>query len=163
MSKVHSVEPTADHYACMVDLLGRAGTIEEAVEFIRKMPMEPGASLWGALLSACAMHNNVDVGEIAAYRLFELEEGNVSNYVTLCGIYDSVGRSDRVAGLRSRMRELGVMKTPGCSWVDVKGRAHAFYQGSIPRYLWRRILWVLDQLLEDMGASESEDEYLSMY
>ncbi|OEL26389.1 putative pentatricopeptide repeat-containing protein [Dichanthelium oligosanthes] len=162
MSKVHGVEPTADHYACMVDLLGRAGAIEEAVEFIRKMPMEPGASLWGALLSACAMHKNVDVGEIAAYRLFELEKDNASNYVTLCGIYDAVGRSDCVAGLRSRMRELGMVKTPGCSWVDVKGRAHAFYQGSIPHYLRRQILWVLDQLLEDMGASESEDEYLSM-
>ncbi|KAL6591999.1 hypothetical protein ACP70R_049638 [Stipagrostis hirtigluma subsp. patula] len=63
MSKAHGVEPTADHYTCMVDLLGRAGAIEEAVGFIRKMPMEPCASVWGALLSACAMHNNVDVGE----------------------------------------------------------------------------------------------------
>ncbi|KAF8651646.1 hypothetical protein HU200_063156 [Digitaria exilis] len=163
MSKVHGVEPTADHYACMIDLLGRAGAIEEAVGFIRKMPLEPGASLWGALLSACAVHNNVDVGEIAAYRLFELEEGNASNYVTLCGIYDAVGRSDCVSGLRSRMRELGMVKTPGCSWVDVKGRMHVFYQGSIPRSLRRKMLWVLDMLVEDMGASESEDEYLRMY
>ena len=76
MSKVHDVEPTADHYACMVDLLGRAGAIEEAVGIIRKMPMEPSASLWGALLSACAIHNNVDVGEVAAYKLFELEESD---------------------------------------------------------------------------------------
>jgi pentatricopeptide repeat protein len=137
MTKVHGVHPAAEHYACMVDLLGRAGAIEEAVGLIRKMPMEPCASVWGALLSACAMHNNVDVGEIAAFRLFELEEGSASNYVTLCGIYDAVGQSDGVAGLRSRMRELGMVKTPGCSRIDVKGRAHAFYQGSIPRYLRR--------------------------
>lgn len=161
MSKVHAVEPTADHYACMVDLLGRAGAIEEAVGIIRNMPMEPGASLWGALLSACAIHNNVDVGEVAAYKLFELEEGNASNYVTLCGIYDAIGRSDSVAGIRSRMRELGMVKTPGCSWVHVKGRAHAFYQGCIPQYLRRQMLWVLGHLLEDMAASEYEDEYLS--
>lgn len=163
MSKVHGVEPTAEHYACMVDLLGRAGAIEEAVGLIRKMPMEPCASVWGALLSACAIHNNVDVGEIAAYRLFELEDGNASNYVTLCSIYDAVDRSDGVAGLRSRMRELGMVKTPGCSWVDVKGRAHAFYQGSIPRYLRRRMLWILDRLLEDMGNSESEYEHVDLY
>ncbi|KAL5204466.1 hypothetical protein ABZP36_009337 [Zizania latifolia] len=163
MTKVHGIQPTAEHYACMVDLLGRAGAIEEAVELIRKMPMEPCASVWGALLSACAMHNNVDVGEIAAYRLFELEEGNASNYVTLCGIYDTIGRSDGVAGLRSRMRELGMVKTPGCSWVDVKGRAIAFYQGSIPRNVRRRMLWVLDRLLEDMANSDFEDEHADLY
>ncbi|KAL6660716.1 hypothetical protein ACP70R_001751 [Stipagrostis hirtigluma subsp. patula] len=163
MSKAHGVEPTADHYTCMVDLLGRAGAIEEAVGFIRKMPMEPCASVWGALLSACAMHNNVDVGETAAYRLFELEEGNASNYVTLCGIYDAVGQSDCVAGLRSRMRELGMVKTPGCSWIDVKGRCYTFYQGSIPHYLRRQMVWVLKQLVDDMDISKSEDEHGDMY
>uniref|UniRef100_A0A0D9XQB9 Pentacotripeptide-repeat region of PRORP domain-containing protein n=1 Tax=Leersia perrieri TaxID=77586 RepID=A0A0D9XQB9_9ORYZ len=163
MTKVHSVHPAAEHYACMVDLLGRSGAIEAAVGLIRKMPMEPSSSVWGALLSACAMHNNVDVGEIAAYRLFELEEGNASNYVTLCSMYDAVGWSDGVAELRSRMRELGMVKTPGCSWVDVKGKLHAFYQGSIPRYMRRRILWVLDRLLEDMAYSDSENEHADLY
>ncbi|PNT63947.1 hypothetical protein BRADI_4g22564v3 [Brachypodium distachyon] len=129
MSKVHGVEPTAEHYACVVDILGRAGAIEEAVRLIRKMPMGPCASSWGAVLSACATYNN-------------LEEDNASNYVTLCGIYDAVGQLDGVAGLRSRMRELGMVKTPGCSWVDMKGRAHAFYQGSIPRYLRRPMVWI---------------------
>ncbi|XP_037429662.1 pentatricopeptide repeat-containing protein At3g12770-like [Triticum dicoccoides] len=159
MRKVHGVEPTSEHYACMVDLLGRAGAIEEAIGLIKKMPMEPCATAWGALLSACATHNNVDVGEIAAYRLFELEKGNVSNYITLCGIYGAVGQSDGVAGLRLRMRELGMVKTPGCSWVDVKGRAHAFYQGSVPSYLRRKMFWILDRLRKDMGNSESEYEH----
>jgi hypothetical protein len=104
--------------------------------------MKPSASVWGALLSACAMHNNVDVAEIAAYTLFDLEESNARNYFTLCGIYGAVSRSDTVAGLRSRMRELGMVKTPDCSWVHVKGRTHAFYPGSIPRYLTRQIIWV---------------------
>jgi hypothetical protein len=109
------------------------------------------------------MHNNVDVGEIAAYRLFELEEGNTSNYITLCGIYDAVGQPNGVAELRARMKQLGMVKTPGCSWVDVKGRAHAFYQGSIPHYLRRQMLWILDQLLNDMGNSESEYEHVYQY
>ncbi|RCV37870.1 hypothetical protein SETIT_8G097200v2 [Setaria italica] len=113
--------------------MGKVHAIEEAVEFIRKMPMESGASVWGALLSACAFHKNL-IG------CFELEEGNASNYVTLGGIYDAVGRYDYVAGLRSRMWELGMVKTPGCSWVDVKGRACAFHQGSILCFLRRRML-----------------------
>uniref|UniRef100_A0A453HKQ1 Pentatricopeptide repeat-containing protein n=1 Tax=Aegilops tauschii subsp. strangulata TaxID=200361 RepID=A0A453HKQ1_AEGTS len=74
MRKVHGVEPTSEHYACMVDLLGRAGAIEEAVGLIKKMPMEPCATAWGALLSACAMHNNVDVGEIALVSLMVLQD-----------------------------------------------------------------------------------------
>ncbi|KAK3118588.1 hypothetical protein QOZ80_9BG0702020 [Eleusine coracana subsp. coracana] len=163
MNKVYGVEPAVDHYACMVDLLGRAGAIEEAVRFICKMPMEPSASVWGALLSACAMHTNVNVGEVAAYRLFELEEGNASNYFTLCGLYDTVGQSDAVAGLRSRMRQLGMARTPDCSLFHVNGRPHAFYQGSIPRYFKRQIVRVLDQLLKDIGNSESEDEHDNMY
>jgi pentatricopeptide repeat protein len=121
MHEVHGVEPTVDHYTCMVDLSGQAGAIEEAVRFIWKIPMKPSTSVWGVLLSACAMHNNVDVAEIAAYTLFDLEESNASNYFTLCVIYGAVGRSDAVVGLRSRMRELGMVKTPDCSWVHVKG------------------------------------------
>ncbi|GJN06729.1 hypothetical protein PR202_ga24485 [Eleusine coracana subsp. coracana] len=77
MNEVYGVKPTIEHYPCVVDFLGCGEAIEEAVRFICKMPLEPSASVWGALLSACAMHNNVDVGEVA---LFELEEGNAGNY-----------------------------------------------------------------------------------
>ncbi|XP_073013910.1 pentatricopeptide repeat-containing protein At2g03880, mitochondrial-like [Typha latifolia] len=154
MSRAHGVNPTVEHYACMVDLLGRAGNIEDALELISRMPMEPSASVWGALLSACAVHRNVNVGEISAQRLFELESGNSSNYVALCGIYDAVGQLDSVAELRSRMRNLGMVKTPGCSWIAVKGRVHAFYQGDIYHPLTRRMLEVFDGLIQEMATSE---------
>ncbi|OAY75091.1 Pentatricopeptide repeat-containing protein, chloroplastic [Ananas comosus] len=106
ISRIHDAVPSIEQYACMVDLLGRCGSIKEALQLISSMPMEPSGSVWGALLGACAVHKNVEVGEIAAQRLFKLEKGNPSNYVALCGIYEAVGDSEGVAEVRSRMREL---------------------------------------------------------
>ncbi|XP_043687685.1 pentatricopeptide repeat-containing protein At3g46790, chloroplastic-like [Telopea speciosissima] len=106
MRSNYRVEPMVGHYACMVDFLGHLGYLKEALELIDKMPEQRAPSVWGALLGACRMHNNVDMGEIAAYRLFELEPKNPINYVALCGIYDSVDRLDGVLRIRSRMREL---------------------------------------------------------
>ncbi|XP_010930843.2 pentatricopeptide repeat-containing protein At2g13600 [Elaeis guineensis] len=154
MVDAYEVEPRVEHYACMVDLLGRSGSIGEALALIYEMPMEPAPSVWGALLGACVVHRNVEVGEIAAYKLFELEAGNPSNYVALCGIYDAVGRWDGVAQMRSRMREFGMVKIPGCSWIDVKGRMHVFYQGSVSHPLAKRINEVLDVLAKMMANSD---------
>lgn len=154
MVNVYEVEPRVEHYACMVDLLGRSGSIREALALIYEMPMEPAPSVWGALLGACVVHGNVEVGEIAAYKLFELEAGNPGNYVALCGIYDAVGRRDGVAQMRSRMREFGMAKTPGCSWIDVNGRMHAFYQGGVSHPLAKRIHEVLDALAKVMANAD---------
>ncbi|XP_042384740.1 pentatricopeptide repeat-containing protein At3g12770-like [Zingiber officinale] len=129
MQDVHSVEPGVEHYACLVDLIGRSGRIKEALDIIQTMPMEPTSSVWGALLGACVMHRNIKVGEIASSRLFELEERNASNYVALCGIHEALGQLDCVAKLRTKMRKLGMVKKPGCSWLDADGKLQIFYQG----------------------------------
>ncbi|XP_058089731.1 putative pentatricopeptide repeat-containing protein At3g13770, mitochondrial [Magnolia sinica] len=150
----HGVEPNVEHYACMVDLLGRLGHLKEAHELISRMPLEPTASVWGALLGACQMHKNVELGEITAFRLFELEAGNSSNYIALCSIYDAVGRWDGVLKIRSRMRELGLVKTPGCSWITMKGRVHRFYQGDISHPCKRKIYEILEGMLKVMTLHE---------
>ncbi|KAL5992983.1 hypothetical protein ACLOJK_013903 [Asimina triloba] len=90
----YGIEPGVEHYACLVDLLGRCGQLNEAHELIKGMPVEPTASVWGALLGACQMHNNVALGEFAAFQLFDLEAGNSSNYIALRSIYDALGRWD---------------------------------------------------------------------
>ncbi|KAK9937569.1 hypothetical protein M0R45_014348 [Rubus argutus] len=82
----HLVEPDADHYSCFVDVLSRAGRLEEAYEFIQRMPMEPTPGAWGALLGACRVHRNVELAKIAANRLFEIEPDNPGNYVLLSNI-----------------------------------------------------------------------------
>nr|XP_009393799.2 PREDICTED: pentatricopeptide repeat-containing protein At5g04780-like [Musa acuminata subsp. malaccensis]XP_018679361.1 PREDICTED: pentatricopeptide repeat-containing protein At5g04780-like [Musa acuminata subsp. malaccensis]XP_018679362.1 PREDICTED: pentatricopeptide repeat-containing protein At5g04780-like [Musa acuminata subsp. malaccensis]XP_018679363.1 PREDICTED: pentatricopeptide repeat-containing protein At5g04780-like [Musa acuminata subsp. malaccensis]XP_018679364.1 PREDICTED: penta len=154
---IHEVEPSIEHYACLVDLIGRSGNVEEALEMIHRMPMEPTASVWGALLGACVVHKNVEVGEIAAFRLFDLEARNPSNYVALCGIYEAVGRLDCVAKVRVRMKELEMVKTPGCSWIDVKGRLQAFYQGDVSHPSVKHIHEMLNWLTQTMTTSTMVD------
>ncbi|KAJ4966515.1 hypothetical protein NE237_018364 [Protea cynaroides] len=143
----YGVEPMVEHYACMVDLLGRLGYLKEALELIKKMPEQRAPSVWGALLGACRMHKNVDIGKIAAYWLFELEPKNPSNYIALCSIYDSVGQMDAVLRTRSRMRELELVKTPGCSWITIKGKVHRFYQGDISDPWAKAICETLDKMI----------------
>ncbi|XP_065006008.1 pentatricopeptide repeat-containing protein At5g39350-like [Musa acuminata AAA Group] len=120
MSNAHGVKPNADHYACVVDLLGRAGRLREAYELIAGMPFEPNHAVWGALLGACGIHENVELGELAAKRLFEIEPENTGNYVLLGNIYAAVGRWEDVESVRSMMVRRGLRKAPGRSLVEAR-------------------------------------------
>ncbi|KAH7864819.1 hypothetical protein Vadar_034239 [Vaccinium darrowii] len=112
--KLYRLVPSRDHYGIMVDMLGRAGRLKEAYELIKSMPMQPHAGVWGALLLACTIHTNVEIGEIAAKHCFNLEP-NISGYQTLLSnIYASVGRWDDAKILRKGLQE----KIPGCSWME---------------------------------------------
>lgn len=114
----HGLVPSADHYGIMVDLLGRAGRLEEAYKLIETMPMQPHAGVWGALLLACSLHNNVELGEIAANHCFKLEPDTTGYASLLAGIYASVGRWDDATSLRNNMQEKGLSKVPGVSWTE---------------------------------------------
>eukprot|EP01018_Ginkgo_biloba_P010846 Gb_36538 [translate_table: standard] len=129
MSEEYCIVPKVEHYACMVDLLGRAGHLDEALDFITKMPLEPNAVVWGALLGACRIHGNIKLGEHVAERLFDLEPKNAGRYVLLSNIYAAAGRWVDVARVRTMMRERGLKKTPGCSLIEVNNRIHAFLVG----------------------------------
>ncbi|KAL3813560.1 hypothetical protein ACJIZ3_014828 [Penstemon smallii] len=126
MSKDHKIEPDAEHYSSMVDVLGRAGRLTEAYNFIKQMPIEPSASAWGALLGACRIHKNIDVGRIAANRLFEIEPENPGNYVLFFNILVTAKLWEEASETRKLMRDRGIRKVPGCSWVRVKNRVHTF-------------------------------------
>lgn len=91
----HKIPPSANHYAIMVDLLGRSGRLEEAYQLIRRMPMRPHAGVWGALLLACRLHGNVELGELAAKNCFELEPEGSGYYVLLVNIYAEAGKWDK--------------------------------------------------------------------
>ncbi|XP_044496498.1 pentatricopeptide repeat-containing protein At1g15510, chloroplastic [Mangifera indica] len=125
----YAVTPNLKHYACIVDLLGRAGQLEEALEFVQKMPVKPDAAIWGALLNACRIHRCVDLGEFAAEHIFETDTKHVGYYILLCNLYADSGRWDEVAKIRKTVREQGLAVDPGCSWVEVKGEVHAFLSG----------------------------------
>lgn len=121
--------PDIDHYACMVDLLGRVGKLDEAKRLIERMPMEPHSGVYGSLLNSCRIHKRVEIGEMVAKKLFEIEPENSGNYVLLSNIYAFAGRWDDVERVRADMRKRGVKKATGWSWVEFGGRMHKFVAG----------------------------------
>ncbi|XP_062117016.1 putative pentatricopeptide repeat-containing protein At5g37570 [Humulus lupulus] len=121
MKNEYSIAPSQDHYACMVDLLSRSGRLKEAYEILSSMPMEPSSASWGALLGACKLHCDVELGELVASRLIELEPQNAGNYVLLSNIYAATDRWLDVSLVRSKMREKSVKKIPGRSWIRSHG------------------------------------------
>lgn len=127
MGPVYGIIPGVKHYACMVDILGRAGLLKEAMVFIENMPIIPSASVWGALLGACKLHENVELAEQASSRLLELEPENRGALVLLSNIYAKTGKWNNVSELRKRMRVSGLKKEPGCSSIEVNGIIHKFH------------------------------------
>lgn len=126
MTKVYKLNPEVDHYSCMADLLGRRGKLKEALEFIHNMPVKPDEGIWGALLGACKIHHNIEIGQYAADRLFEIEPQAAAPYVEMANIYASAGRWDGVSAIRTRMKCNQVTKSPGQSVVQVNGKGHTF-------------------------------------
>lgn len=117
MCEKHHLEPNMEHYACMVDLFGRAGLFDEVLSLINKMPTEPDARVWGALLGSCKIHSNVTLGEVALHHLLKLEPRNAVHSVVMSDIYAQCGRWIDARRTRSHMIEHGLKKSPGYSWV----------------------------------------------
>ncbi|XP_059633752.1 pentatricopeptide repeat-containing protein At2g13600-like [Cornus florida] len=126
MTKDHGISPTCEHFACMVDLLGRAGLLEQAKDLINEMPLEPNAAVWGALLGACRIHGERKLAEIALKNLIKLDEVDSGSYVLLANIYSDSGKLEGVSDMRKLMKEKGIRKNPGCSWIEVDNRVHVF-------------------------------------
>lgn len=127
MINVYAIQPGPEHYICMIDLLGRAGKVKEAYEFILRLPFEPGQAVWGALLGICGLgETNAEIATHAAKRLLELDPLNAPAYVVLCNIYAANDQHEEEAKLRKEMGLKGVRKVPGCSWITLTGRVHLF-------------------------------------
>lgn len=153
MKKDYGIEPVMDHYGAMVDLLGRAGRLNEAWDFIQKMPIEPGITVFGAMLGACKIHKNVELGEKAANRLFELDPDEGGYHVLLANIYAAASLWDKLAKVRTIMEKKGLQKTPGCSLVELKNEVHSFYSGSTSHPQSKRIYTFLETLIDEIKAA----------
>ncbi|KAK6237820.1 hypothetical protein QUC31_003289 [Theobroma cacao] len=147
MKEKFGIEPEVEHYSCMIDLLGRAGKLSEAERLIETMPFSPGSIGWAALLSACKMHGNIELASRAANQLLELEPSNAVPYVMLANMYASSGKWEEAATVRKLMRDRGVRKKPGCSWIEVNKRIHVFVAEDISHPMIKEIY----QYLEEMG------------
>lgn len=120
------IEPTLEHYSCMVDLLSRTGNLSKAYKFIKKMPIEPDATIWGSLLCGCRIYHDVELAEEVAEHVFELEPENTGYYVLLANIYAEAEKWEEVKKLRQRIGRQGLKKNPGCSWIVTRGQLNIF-------------------------------------
>ncbi|KAK9268210.1 hypothetical protein L1049_010653 [Liquidambar formosana] len=153
-SRYRSIEVKLEHYACMVDVLGRCGKLEEAEEFVKNMPMKTNSTVWLTLLSACRMHSNLEVAERAAKYIFDLEPHCSAAYILLSNLYASASRWSDVSKIRVTMKHGGITKQPGCSWVNLKGLKHEFVSGDRSHPFSEKIYQKLDWLggkLKELG------------
>ncbi|XP_043691434.1 pentatricopeptide repeat-containing protein At2g36730-like isoform X1 [Telopea speciosissima] len=121
MVSVYKIRPTMEHFGCMVDLYGRAGMVEEAYDIIKNMPMKPNTIILRSYIGSCRNHGQVLLDESFSKFLLEVEPDLGSNYVLAANVSAVTGHWDDVANLRVTMKEKGLKKVPGCSWVEVHG------------------------------------------
>lgn len=163
MNYEFGVEPRVEHYACMVDLLGHAGCLNEAYDLIKRMKVRPDSVIWGSLLGACRIHKNVELGEISAKRLFELDPINYGYCVLLLNIYADAGRWEDTERLRVLMKDGGLVKPPGFSLVELHGRVHVFLIGDREHPDHEKIYKYLEKLtmkLQDFGYISNKTSVL---
>ncbi|KMZ65505.1 Pentatricopeptide repeat-containing protein [Zostera marina] len=165
MMDKHDVEKNEVHYACMVDLMGRAGKLQDAVEFISNMPsnvLMSGKDVWGALLGGCRIHGNLELAEEVAEKLFCVDPGNAGRYAVLARMYEDAGRWEDEARVRLLMRERGVRKPLGYSAIEVKRLVCVFGVEDESYLLSEEIYQTLDLLrlgsFSDEGGEEKETE-----
>ncbi|KAK9278325.1 hypothetical protein L1049_027890 [Liquidambar formosana] len=148
MIQCYNYRPKIEHYGCMVDLLGRAGLLEEAKELIEQMGIRPDVVIWRSLLSACLVHRNLMLAEMAGNKIIELEPDDDGVYVLLWNIYCSANRWEHALKTRKLMRDRGVKKKPGCSWVEVNGVVHEFLAEDTMHQVRTEIYLVLEGITE---------------
>nr|XP_027125476.1 pentatricopeptide repeat-containing protein At1g18485-like [Coffea arabica] len=126
MHAFHNIEPKLQHYACVIDMLGRAGRFVDALELIASMPIKPDARIWSSLLSSCRNHRELDLGNEFAEKLLELEPSRAESYILVSNFFAGFGKWDDVRRVRGIMKEMGLQKDVGCSWTEVGGKTYSF-------------------------------------
>jgi len=146
----HGIKPELDHYSCMVDLLGRAGLLDEAWDLIQTMSMPPNGVIWGSLLASCRLHGSVLIGIQAAEHRLKLEPGCAATHVQLANLYASIGCWSDVARVRKVMKERGLKTNIGCSWIEVGNKVYTFTAENRSKSQVNDVLAILDCLQSHM-------------
>ncbi|CAM8891589.1 unnamed protein product [Rhodiola kirilowii] len=153
MKNKYDIEPKAEHYGCLIDLLGRAGQLDKAEELIKTIPDENNsliAPVYGALLSACRIHGNVELGEQLAERLAHIESNDSGIQSLVANMYASANRWEDAVKVRKRMKAEGVVKVPGCSSIEVDGVIHEFLVGDCSHMEFVEVKYMLDQMINPL-------------
>ncbi|KAL5751455.1 hypothetical protein ACOSP7_026058 [Xanthoceras sorbifolium] len=169
MQNFYGLKPKLEHYACVVDMLGRAGQLDDALRLIDEMPEEPDVGVWSSLLSSCRTYGALDMGEKVAKKLLELEPKKAENYVLLSNLFAGSAKWDDVRKVRQSMKENGLQKDAGRSWIELGGNVYSFVAGdyTLPesediREMWRGIEEKISKIgykpLTDSVLHEVEEE-----
>ncbi|XP_062196049.1 pentatricopeptide repeat-containing protein At1g56690, mitochondrial-like isoform X2 [Phragmites australis] len=161
MSSKYAISPRAEHYACIVDILGRAGQLEKACNYIKEMPFKAEKNVWGALLGACQTRGNVQLGELAAKMLVQSDSESSGPYVMLSNIYAAAGMWGEVNQVRGRMKEKGVKKQPGYSWTEITNEVHMFVGGDASHPEMRNIISELRKISFHMHMTIDETHIMA--
>ncbi|XP_062177677.1 pentatricopeptide repeat-containing protein At1g08070, chloroplastic-like [Alnus glutinosa] len=153
MTSSFSVSPELEHYACYIDLLARVGLVKEALEVVFSMPFEPNKFVWGALLGGCLLHSRVELARYVSRKLVEVDPDNSGGYVMLANAFAVDRRWGDVSALRWLMREKGVKKHPGRSWISINGVVHEFLVGSQSHPQIKSIYYTLDGMVKQMKVA----------
>ena len=155
METNYGILPTIEHYGCAVDLLGRAGRLEKALELIYQVPLDLDVALWGALLVACRAHRNIKMGEMAATEMLRLDPCNAGALVFLSNAYAAAGRWNEVEKIRTMMKEMKIRKPPGSSFIELGGLVHEFTSGDSTHPEMNQIYAMVDEICKLRGKSKS--------
>lgn len=150
MRSEFGIMPGIKHYGCVVDLLARAGRLEEAYEFIDHLPIKPTPILWRTMLSACGGHGNVDLGKRVFERILELDDSHGGDYVIISNMCAAHGRWEDVNHIRRLMNERGAVKVPGCSSIQVDNMVHEFFSGDGKHPQSREVHRMVDEVVEKL-------------
>lgn len=172
MKSSYNINPKIEHYGCMVNLLARAGHLQEAYDLVKNMNINPDPVLYGTLLGACKIHGNLSLGEEIAEFLVKNNLANSGTYILLSNIYASSGNWDGVAKVRAMMKASGIEKEPGCSSIEVRNKVHEFLAGDLRHPKSKEIYTMLEEIngwlkahgyspqtnvvLQDLGETEKE-------
>ncbi|CAN1120294.1 Pentatricopeptide repeat-containing protein At1g08070, chloroplastic [Linum perenne] len=163
MVEDYNVSPKLQHYGCMIDLLGKAGLFDEAENLIKNMEIDPDGAIWGSLLGSCKLHGRVELAELAAKHVFQLEPENTGAYVLLSNIYAGAGRWEDVAKIRTKINDERMKKVPGCSSIEVDSMVHEFLVSDKTHSQSNEIYKMVDEidlLLEKSGFIPDTSEVL---
>ncbi|GMY05846.1 putative pentatricopeptide repeat-containing protein At3g18840 [Fagus crenata] len=158
MRKDFNVLPETNHYACMIDLYGRTNQLEKVVAFMRMVPMEPDAAIWGAFLNACRINGNIVLAREMEEKLLSSVGDDGARYVQLANVYAAEGNWDDMGRIRKKMRREEVKnKFAGCSWVYVENGVHTFTSGDTSHFktedIYKSLACLTEELYEIAGAS----------
>ncbi|GJN17215.1 hypothetical protein PR202_gb04266 [Eleusine coracana subsp. coracana] len=144
-----------EHYACVVDILSRAKRFDDAKRFLEELPFEPGIGFWKALVGGCQIHWNRELAESVANHIHMLDPKDTSSYILLSNVYSAAGSWQSVSMVRREIKEKGLKRITGCSWIEVQDKVHVFFNGDRRHPQTDEIYMILELCLDTRENKES--------